>query len=174
MKLKPHDTDCLQQTDFRLPSPVNLYGCFAVALRRQAEEVALRAMTVQENKDFFQRLRRENAINENIKLHNSDSHKHVLNVALDMLGVWPRLKGEYVARMPCIEGDIQIIDEKLLSKFLDNGKHGFFFIDEYNVVNAASHFLNVLMDGDVWFDPMPGLQLGERISRRLFYIGEQI
>lgn len=164
----PYQTQVLQQTDYRFKKEKNLYGCFLASIRRIVEEEAQRAFTVAENHRLIARLLREGAIDGNMALHRGDSHEHCLNAALDVAGLWPKgYRGTYVARIE------EAGPTTILSRDLYQDRYtgiGYYWIDEYQVAGAASHFINAHADDTIWWDAHPGLELEHRISRRLFHV----
>jgi hypothetical protein len=168
---RPFQTQVLQQIDYRFRKQKNLYGCFVASIRRIVEEETERAFTVAENHHLITRLLREGAINANMALHRGDSHEHCLNAALDIGGLWRKgYRGTYVARLE-ESGEKTIRDRDLYSD--RESKPGFYWIDEWQVAGAQSHFMNARADGTIWWDPHPGLELEHRISRRLFHVARR-
>ena len=154
-----YNTEWLHQTDFRLPRKFQRFGCFVRAIAQGAEDYFGEALSVPAMNRLIDRAKSEKAINSKMFLQNADSHVHVLNIAIDELGYWEQgYRGLYFGR-------------KDVSYVLDGEDVSFeFYIDEYDVTDAASHFVRSHEDGTIIWNPMPDLKLGSRKSRRAFAI----
>lgn len=155
-----YSTEWLHQTDYRLPKKFNRYGCFVRAIAQGAEDFFETALDVDGMKRLIKRSKKEGAINGKMYLQNSDSHQHVLNIVLDMLGEWKDgWRGAYVGK----KEPRYIYDARRDEDYV-------FYVDEYNVKGAAHHFLRAHATGGIRWNSMPSLNLGECVSRRVFVI----
>lgn len=156
MKYNP---EWLHQTDSRLPRKFQRFGCFVRAIIQGAEDYFGEALSVSAMNRLIDRAKTEKAINAKMFLQNADSHVHLLNIAIDELGYWKQgYRGLYFGRK---DGDYVLDEEDVSFKF---------YIDEYDVTNAAQHFVRADEDGTIIWNPMPDLKLGARKSRRAFAI----
>lgn len=161
------------QTDYRYSDitnsdgkkVVNLYACFVFAIRAGVEDFVKKSFTTEEDRELISRGQEEGALNGNTALHKAESHQHVLNIALDLVGEYGKVKGKYLGRFETPEDAKKAVEDESNVKYA-------FYVDEYDVRDANSHFMLAEEDGTIVFDPYPGLDLTERESRRVFVIVE--
>ena len=150
----------LHQMDARFNNLQNRWGCLFFTCISIANDNRSAPATYKECEAIYQRAENEGAIKGKVFVQ---STSHVINIALDELGLWPRYEAIELYRES--DGDIQ--------RITNSDANTTDLILELNVTTAGGHFVHADLDETIVYDPSPDLALGDIRSRRFIAVVPQ-
>lgn len=156
-------SQCIHQTDYRSKYPNKQdYGCFVATIRHCVESRFAQAFTMNQWTTLWKRAISESAITPQGFVNN---HEHVGNIALDIIGRWDEgYRFHYVQ----IEEPYESVVKHFKPRYAERCyQKGFVWKTEIGIhMNYGEG-----ADGEIAWDPYPGLELRGLDSIRHYYIG---